>query len=67
MMALWLCNSKLDLVKIEKELHKEVQGLSPEQGKEFVGSGFTEFYDIDKLNELIQAASNPKYGLLRLQ
>jgi hypothetical protein len=54
-------------VKIEKELHKEVQGLSPEQGKEFVGSGFTEFYDIDKLNELIQAASNPKYGLLRLQ
>lgn len=68
-LALWLCETKINLVKIESEIHSKsgIQGLSAKEGKEFVGSGYTEFYSTDKLNKLIQAASDPKHGLLRLQ
>ena len=68
-LALWLCHSKLDLLKIEKHIHSKsgIQGLSPEEGKEFVGSGYSEFYPTSETEALIQAASDPKHGLLRLQ
>ena len=67
--ALWQGSQKLNLMKIEKHIHSKsgIPRLSPDQGKEFVGSGYTEFYSTDKLNELIEAASDPKHGLLRLQ